>query len=41
MSNKQDRRLSRPGWLRVGLLFLAASGLGAGLWPQPFPRAFY
>jgi hypothetical protein len=41
MSNKQDRRLSRPGWLRVGLLFLAASGLGAGLWPLPFPRAFY
>ncbi|MDQ5827493.1 MAG: hypothetical protein M3441_25355 [Chloroflexota bacterium] len=41
MSNKQDRRLSRLDWLRVGLLFLAASGLGAGLWPLPFPRAFY
>src|SRR3712207_2419813 len=41
MSNKRDRRLSRLGWLRVGLLFLAASGLGVGLWPLPFPRAFY
>ena len=37
MSNKQDSRLSRLGLLRVGLLFLAASGLGAGLWPLPFP----
>jgi hypothetical protein len=41
MSDKQNRRLSRRGWLRAGLLFLAASGLGAGLWPLPFPRAFY
>ena len=41
MNNKQNSRLSRRGWLRVGLLFLAASGLGAGLWPVPFPRAFY
>jgi hypothetical protein len=41
MNNKQDWRLSRRGWLRVGLLFLAASGLSAGLWPVPFPRAFY
>ena len=41
MNSKQNLRLSRLGWLRVGLLFLAASGLGAGLWPLPFPRAFY
>ena len=41
MSNKQNLHPSRLDWLRVGLLFLAASGLGAGLWPLPFPRAFY
>ena len=41
MNAERDREKPRPGWLRLPLLFLAASTLGGNLWALPFPRSFY
>ena len=41
MNAERDRGKPRPGWLRLPLLFLAASTLGGSLWALPFPRSFY
>src|SRR3712207_3534004 len=41
MNAKRDGRVTRAGWLRGGLLFVAATPLVGGLWALLFPRAFY
>jgi hypothetical protein len=41
MNTTQDRRRVRRAWLRIGLLFVAATPLAGGLWALLFPRAFY
>ena len=41
MSIEPGHRTMRGGWLRNGLLLVAATTLGAGLWALPFPRTFY
>jgi hypothetical protein len=41
MGDKRDGRAARAGWLRGGLLFLAATPLIGGLWALLFPRGFY
>src|SRR4028119_63653 len=41
MSSEPGQRMVRDGWLRSGLLLVAATTLGAGLWALPFPRSFY
>ncbi len=41
MNTDQDRRAPRRGWLRVGLLVLAATMIGTGCWALLLPRAFY
>ena len=41
MNAERDRGKPRLGWLRLPLLFLAASTLGGSLWALPFPRSFY
>src|ERR671916_1929816 len=41
MSIEPGHRTLRGGWLRSGLLLVAATTLGAGLWALPFPRTFY
>jgi hypothetical protein len=41
MKAERDRGKPRLGWLRLPLLFLAASTLGGSLWALPFPRSFY
>ena len=41
MNDQRDREKPRLGWLRLPLLFLAASTLGGSLWALPFPRSFY
>ncbi|HET7480743.1 MAG TPA: hypothetical protein VFJ72_14655 [Rubrobacteraceae bacterium] len=41
MNTDQDRHGPRRGWLRAGLLILAATVLQAGFWALLFPRAFY
>ncbi len=41
MSIEPGQKMMRGGWLRSGLLLVAATTLGAGLWALPFPRSFY
>ncbi len=41
MSTEHNGRTLGRTWLRVGLLFVAASPLAGGLWALLFPRAFY
>ena len=41
MDAKQNERLRHQAWLRIGLLFLAATTLNGSLWALPFPRSFY
>ena len=41
MNTTLDRRRARRTWLRIGLLFVAATPLAGGLWALLFPRAFY
>src|SRR5215203_3424031 len=41
MNAKQNERLRHQIWLRIGLLFLAATTLNGSLWALPFPRSFY
>ncbi len=41
MNTDQDLRPARRGWIRAGLLFLAATTLNGSLWALPFPRSFY
>ena len=41
MNIRHDRSMPRRGWLRAGLLLLAASIFGTGCWALLFPRAFY
>ena len=41
MRGKSGQRTMRGGWLQSGLLLVAATTLGAGLWALPFPRSFY
>jgi hypothetical protein len=41
MNAIQDQRQVRRGWLRIGLLLVAATPLAGGLWALLFPRAFY
>jgi hypothetical protein len=41
MNTTRDRRQVRRRWLRIGLLFVAATPLSGGLWALLFPRAFY
>ena len=41
MNTAHDRRQVRRSWLRIGLLFVAATPLAGGFWALLFPRAFY
>ena len=41
MDANQNERLRHQIWLRIGLLFLAATTLNGSLWALPFPRSFY
>jgi hypothetical protein len=41
MDAKQNERPRHQAWLRIGLLFLAATTLNGSLWALPFPRSFY
>jgi hypothetical protein len=41
MNTTLDRRRVRRTWLRIGLLFVAATPLSGGIWALLFPRAFY
>ena len=41
MRGEPGQRTMRGGWLQSGLLLVAATTLGAGLWALPFPRSFY
>jgi hypothetical protein len=41
MNTTQDRHRVRRTWLRIGLLFVAATPLAGGLWAMLLPRAFY
>ena len=41
MNTDQDRHSLRRGWLRAGLLILAATMIGTGCWALLFPLAFY
>ena len=41
MSSDPGQRMVHRGWLRSGLLLVAATTLGSGLWALPFPRSFY
>jgi hypothetical protein len=41
MDVDQNARLRHQVWLRIGLLFLAATTLNGSLWALPFPRSFY
>jgi hypothetical protein len=41
MNTTLDRRRVRRTWLRIGLLFVAATPLAGGIWALLFPRAFY
>jgi hypothetical protein len=40
-SSGHDRSLARRGWLRTGLLLLAATPLVVGAWALLSPRSFY
>ena len=37
----QDRRITGEGWLRGGLLLVAAPQIVTGLWALSAPRSFY
>ena len=41
MNAKRNERPRHQAWLRIGLLFLAATTLNGSLWALPFPRSFY
>ena len=41
MDAKHNERPRHQTWLRIGLLFLAATTLNGSLWALPFPRSFY
>jgi hypothetical protein len=41
MNADQNERPRHQAWLRIGLLFLAATTLNGSLWALPFPRSFY
>ncbi len=41
MNTTQNRRRVRRSWLRICLLFVAATPLAGGLWALLFPRTFY
>lgn len=41
MSGEPGQKMVRRGWLRSGLLLVAATTLGGGLWALPFPHSFY
>ena len=41
MKAEHDQRLAHRGWLRIGLLLLAATALGGGFWALILPRSFY
>jgi hypothetical protein len=41
MTAKYGERPARRTWIRIGLLFVAATPLVGGLWALLFPRAFY
>ncbi len=41
MNAKQNEPSRHQAWLRIGLLFLAATTLNGSLWALPFPRSFY
>ena len=41
MNSKYDRRPAGRSRLRIGLLFLAATSIGSGLWALFGPRSFY
>jgi hypothetical protein len=41
VSAKHESRLGRRAWLRIGLLYLAATTLNGSLWALPFSRSFY
>ncbi len=41
MSTEHESRLGHRAWLRIGLLYLAATTLNGSLWALPFPRSFY
>src|SRR5918994_4854280 len=41
MNTTPDRHQVRRTWLRIGLLFVAATPLTGGLWALLSPRAFY
>jgi hypothetical protein len=41
LNTTQDRRRVRRTWLRIGLMFVAATPLAGGVWALLFPRAFY
>ncbi len=41
VSSDPGQRMVHRGWLRGGLLLVAATTLRSGLWALPFPRSFY
>jgi hypothetical protein len=41
VSSDHAQRMVHRGWIRSGLLLVAATTLGGGLWALPFPRSFY
>jgi hypothetical protein len=41
MNAKYDERPAQRTWIRMGLLFVAATPFTGGLWALLFPRAFY
>jgi hypothetical protein len=41
LNTTQDRRRVRRTWLRIGLMFVAATPLSGGIWALLFPRSFY
>ena len=41
MNTRHEAHSVSRAWIRVGLLFLAATTLNGSLWALPFPRSFY
>jgi hypothetical protein len=41
MDTDQNEKPRYQAWLRIGLLFLAATTLNGSIWALPFPRSFY
>jgi hypothetical protein len=41
MNTRHEGHSVRQAWIRIGLLFLAATTLNGSLWALPFPRSFY